>query len=88
MSSLTLGHYRAHRMRQSVVLFLLFWIISLASTQILVEDVGRPELMRPDVRFLKRNNLSNMMRLGKRGLRRQLLCEDCNLGNLMRLGRR
>ncbi|KAL6739211.1 hypothetical protein Aduo_012688 [Ancylostoma duodenale] len=75
-------------MRQSVVLFLLFWIISLASTQILVEDVGRPELMRPDVRFLKRNNLSNMMRLGKRGLRRQLLCEDCNLGNLMRLGRR
>ncbi|EYC22453.1 hypothetical protein Y032_0017g3360 [Ancylostoma ceylanicum] len=75
-------------MRQSVVLFLLFWIISLASTQLLVEDVDRPELMRPDVRFLKRNNLSNMMRLGKRGLRRQLLCEDCNLGNLMRLGRR
>ncbi|KAK6747618.1 hypothetical protein RB195_000673 [Necator americanus] len=73
-------------MRQSVVPILLVWFICLASAQFV--DVDRPEILRPDVRFLKRNNLSNMMRLGKRGLRRQLLCEDCNLGNLMRLGRR
>ncbi|VDO22805.1 unnamed protein product [Haemonchus placei] len=46
--------------------------------------------MSPDVRFLKRNSLSNMMRLGKRAdaLKEQEPCVDCSLGNLMRLGRR
>ncbi|VDL82746.1 unnamed protein product [Nippostrongylus brasiliensis] len=53
-------------------------------------DDQRDDRMRADVRFLKRNNLSNMMRLGKRGssAKRRELGEDWSLGNLMRLGRR
>ncbi|KAK5967192.1 hypothetical protein GCK32_000205 [Trichostrongylus colubriformis] len=76
-------------MRQYVVLLLL-WAISAASTQT-VEEVSREELMSPDARFLKRNSLSNMMRLGKRDkglIRAEQLCDDCSLGNLLRLGRR
>ncbi|WKY05881.1 hypothetical protein Q1695_006246 [Nippostrongylus brasiliensis] len=75
-------------MRYCVVLFVL-WITSEVSTQTF-EDVAPADIMRADVRFLKRNNLSNMMRLGKRGssAKRRELGEDWSLGNLMRLGRR
>ncbi|CAJ0604085.1 unnamed protein product [Cylicocyclus nassatus] len=67
-------------MRQSTILVLLFWMISLATTQF-INELNRPEFLRPDVQFLKRSSLSNMMRLGKRDSKRG------SLGNLMRLGR-
>nr|CDJ85094.1 unnamed protein product [Haemonchus contortus] len=75
-------------MRQCFVLLLL-WIVSAVCMQALDEGT-REELMSPDVRFLKRNSLSIMMRLGKRvdALKEQEPCVDCSLGNLMRLGRR
>ncbi|KAJ1352274.1 hypothetical protein KIN20_008572 [Parelaphostrongylus tenuis] len=74
-------------MRYSIVLVLV-WIISLALTQVVEDDDGQ-EILNPEVRYLKRSSLSNMLRLGKRAgtLKRRVLCEDCNLGNLMRLGR-